>query len=89
MRLRDKKTGDTNWYSYGFNINSLNEIIVHHEEHGADSTYLSDWDVWLPQLQNWKDLKEAFADHDLITDNYNTHFFEPKNEMDRKRGYTL
>ncbi len=32
-------------------------------------------------------MNEAFENHDLITDNYNTEFFEPKNDEEKKRGY--
>jgi hypothetical protein len=35
------------------------------------------------------DMREAFNQHLIITDNYNTRFCEPKNEEDKKRGYYL
>jgi len=50
--------------------------------------YIKDLDVWLEQKQEWKDMKQAFRDHDLITDNYNKYFFEPRNEEERKRGFS-
>lgn len=56
---------------------------------GDDSVYVTDLEVWLEQKQEWKDMVQAFKDHDLIRDNHNQYFFEPANEEDRKRGYTL
>lgn len=37
----------------------------------------------------WKDLNQAMKDRDVITDNYNTYFFEPRTPEDRIRGFTL
>ncbi len=72
---------------------------------GADSVYISDLEVfitkniqfllnkeetqkWTP-VGHWISMGEAFKNHDLITDNYNTEFFEPKNEEEKKRGYRM
>lgn len=53
------------------------------------SDYISNYLVWLEKKNEWKDLRQAFKDHDVITDNYNTIFFESDNEEDKKRGFTL
>lgn len=50
--------------------------------------YIKDYDVFLTATNQWKDYLQARRDHDVIVDNYNTTFFEPKTEEDRKRGYT-
>lgn len=75
----------------------------HEKFGGADSVYISDLEVfitknqqfllkkdntkrWIP-VGHWISMSEAFENHDLITDNYNTTFFEPNNEEEKKRGY--
>ena len=88
MKLRNKYTGK-NWHSSKFNIHGLGEIIVHYPDYGADSAFIREFDVYLVSTGEWKDMNQAFKDHDLITDNYNTRFFEPKTEEDRIRGFTL
>jgi hypothetical protein len=82
-QVRYKKTRSTAWASR-FNVSTLAEVLT-----GDDSPSISELDVWLEQKQCWKDMGDAFRDRDLITDNYNTCFFEPQNEEDRKRGFTL
>ena len=88
MKVRSKVRGIV-WFSNRFNIHGMSEIIVGHPEYGGDSVYIKDFDVFLENSQEWKDMSQAFRDHDLIVDNYNTLFFEPKTEEDRIRGYTL
>lgn len=83
MKVRYKQTGTECW-SFGFNLSSLCEILT-----GDDSAYMADLDVWLPALNEWKDLGQAFRDRDVITNNLNTTFFPPPTEDDRKRGFTL
>ena len=46
-------------------------------------------DVFLEKIDKWMDMGDAFKSHNLITDNYNNYFFEPKNEDDKVRGFTL
>jgi len=72
---------------------------------GTDSVYISDLEVfitknklfllrkngiekWTP-IGHWIPMDEAFKNKDLITDNYNTTFFEPENDEEKKRGYRL
>lgn len=87
MKVKEKGSNIV-WFSNRFNVHSLDEIIVQHLEHGADSAYGKDFNVFLESKQEWKDMRQAFKDKDLITDNYNTIFFEPQTPEDRKRGYT-
>ncbi len=72
---------------------------------GADSVFISDLEVFIsknlqfllnkgiiPEWKSvgyWVSMSEAFKNNDLITDNYNTKFFEPENDEERKRGYRL
>lgn len=70
-----------------FNTASLSEIMVCWDDE-MDTDFQSNYDVKLPSGE-WKDLRQAFKDHDVITDNYNTRFFHPANAEDRERGFTL
>ena len=94
MRVRDKKTGILG-FSNRFNVSAIAEIVVGFDDdadgghRGMDSCYIGDYDVYLESKKEWKDLEQAFRDIDVITDNYNTKFFEPPTEEDRVRGYTL
>ena len=56
---------------------------------GDDSAFFHDLDVFLESKKDWKDFRQALADHDLITDNHNTMFFEPNNENEKMRGFRL
>lgn len=88
-RVRRKTDGVLGSAS-NFNTHGLGEMIVGFEgpDGDQDSQYIRDYEVQLPD-GTWKDMSQAFRDHDLITDNYNTIFFFPKNEEDRARGYAL
>lgn len=94
MRVRMKDKPEVVFYAGMFNIHGIGEVIGYGETFGSDLFYTADLDVLLGEEKEswhlrWKDMRQAFKDHDLITDNYNTRFFEPVNEEDRKRGYTL
>ena len=83
MKVRYRKTGAIATSSR-FNAFAVLEVLTE-----DDSAYVHDLDVWLEQKKKWKDMLQAFKDHDLITDNYNTIFFEPRNGEERVRGYSL
>ena len=83
MRLRYKKTG-TETAGSNFNMHALGEVLTK-----DDSPSVSDLDVFIPSTGEWKDMDQAFKDHDIIIDNYNSCFFVPSTEEDRKRGYTI
>lgn len=76
-------TGETS----RFNTHALGEVLMGFDDGDLDSMFVSDVEVYVEALKEWKPLSLAFKDHDVITDNYNTCFFEPDNEEDRKRGY--
>lgn len=78
MKLKDKKTGEI-WFSNQFNMSSICELIIMNDS-GADSAFISDFDVWLESKNQWKDLGDSFKDKDVITDNYDTEFFENHNK---------
>lgn len=81
MRLRYKKTGTECW-SNRFNPHGLGEVLT-----GDDSVYISELDVFVNG--EWKDLQQAFKNHDVLPDNLNLYFFEPVSEEDKQRGYVL
>ena len=82
MKVRFKKGKET--FANKFNPTGVGEVLT-----GDDSVFISDLNVWLESKKEWKDMSEAFRDHDLIVDNYNTYFFEPRSEEDRKRGFVV
>ena len=88
MKVREKNK-EIIWHSSRFNIHGIGEMIVENEDYGADSVFIKDYDAWIEELQQWKDMGQAFRDRDIIIDNYNTYFFEPSTEEDRARGFTL
>lgn len=81
-KLRYKKHPEIIRHASRFNLAALNEVDV-----GDDSAFVSELEVEING--KWKDMGQAFKDHDLIVDNYNTIFFEPKTPEDRERGFTL
>jgi hypothetical protein len=83
-KVRYKKHPEEVINTYRFNISTLGEVIL-----PDTSEFVSELDVWLEQKKEWKDMHQAFMDKDLITDNYNTRFFEPPTQEDRERGFTL
>lgn len=95
MKAREKTNPETVILTSKFNIHALSECICYWQRGNADSMYFKDLDVFIiatnetGEVIGWKDMREAFGDKDIIVDNFNTCFFEPANEKDRKRGFTL
>lgn len=83
MKVRYKTTGEIT-YASQFNVTALSEVLT-----CDDSPFISELDVWIEAKQEWVDMRQAFRDKDLITDNYNTIFFELETEEDKLRGFTL
>lgn len=87
MKVRNKEHTWTGWSSK-FNTHALAEIIVGFDgDGGMDSMFISEVEIFLESKQIWKDMNQAFKDNDLIIDNYNTCFREPKNQEEIDRGY--
>jgi hypothetical protein len=89
MKVRLRKDHKVTGQSSTFNMSAIDEVKVYFDIDDVDSCFVKEIDVFITKTSKWKSLYEAFKDHDVITDNYNSHFFEPKNEEDRKRGYSL
>ena len=88
MKVRFKAHPQMDAYASQFNIFGMGEVIAQ-GSWGADSVYVTDLDVYLEATGAWKDMAQAFRDKDIIPDNYNTFFVEPKTTEDRERGYLL
>jgi hypothetical protein len=80
MRVRYKKDG-TEREASSFNVHSMSEVLT-----GDDSAPMSELDVLI--RGEWKDMRQAFRDKDLIPDNFNERFGEPRSELDRARGWS-
>ena len=80
IKIRYKNGGQS--YCSRFNMHGVGEVLTN-----DDSVLISEVDVWLPTQQCWKSMSQAFVDHDIIPDNHNTWFGEPRNAEDRQRGY--
>lgn len=65
-----------------FNIHALCEVDV-----GDDSILCSDLEAFIVAKNEWKNFSDALRDRDIIPDNYNAWFREPKNDEERKRGW--
>lgn len=81
MQVRYKNRHDDTRSTNKFNVVGLSEVDM-----GDDSAYIKDLDVFIPGI-GWKDMKQAFADRDIIVNNHNTHFDVPLNDICRSRGY--
>ena len=97
MNVREKIHPNDKCSSSKFNTHALSEVICYWEA-DSDSMFIKDLDVYITagvfngfcsMAIGWKDMHQAFKDYDIITDNYNTCFFEPKNKEDKERGFTL
>lgn len=98
MKVRFAKNPTCKLISNRFNTSSHGEVIVYGDIIGANSAFISDLEVEINKIKligfnhikikEWIPLSIAFKNHDVITDNYNTKFFEPKTLEDRNRGYT-
>ena len=90
MKIRMKDNIDQPFVSSRFNIHGLGEVVGFGDQFGSDCFFIKDLDVFIEANNvGWKDMRQAFKDKDIIVDNYNTYFFEPSSEKDRKRGFTL
>ena len=86
MRVRNKVTG-TLGDSSRFNVHSLSEIIVQFDEDDCSSEFIRDYDVQLTETGEWKCLRTAFKETDVIPNEMNTSFRESRSAEERQRGY--
>jgi hypothetical protein len=84
MKVRYKEKPHITGSASDFNTHSASEVLVHF--HGGDAASVFIRDLQVELVTGWKDLKQAFADQDLVPDNYNTWFGVPNAEQ-KARGY--
>lgn len=91
MKVRLKDKPEVTGYADRFNTHAVSpmEIIVGFDHGDMDSAYARDYECFIEATQSWVSVVEAFGRRLLITDNYNTRFFEPPTPEDAERGYTL
>jgi len=87
MKCRHINTGEE-CESSTFNTSSVSEVIIY-TDGWMDTDYPSRYEWFIEKTGEWMSWKDAWAGKYIINDNYNTFFFEPDNDEDRKRGYTL
>lgn len=78
--LLNDEAGEVRHGVLRFNMASLSEVLT-----GDDSAYLHDLEVEI--LGQWKCLRRAFRDKDLISDNLNTYLDFPHSEKERIQGW--
>jgi hypothetical protein len=71
-----------------FNVHALSEVFVYFKDECVDE-FCKNVEVFVESINNWLPLLAALEEHLVITDNYDTSFFEPKNKEDKERGFTL
>lgn len=86
MKVRLIKNPDVTGEADRFN--GIEVIVYYDGENGYISSELP-LDLEVLIHDKWVILREAFKNHDLITNVYNSKFFEPKDEEERKRGYRI
>lgn len=89
MKVRHKTTAGEA-VAIEFNTHGIGEMIVGFDDGGMSSVFIRDYEVFIetgPNAGKWRDMGDAFRDHDLITDNLNRRFFEPESNEDRERGW--
>lgn len=89
MKIRLKAKPEIIGSANKFDINTCapQEVFVAWSEE-LSQEFARDLEVFIEIKQEWMPFGEAQKNHDIITDNYNTYFFEPKTPEDRERGYT-
>ncbi len=87
MKVRLIKNKEITGTSNKFNTTDYNEVLMYFDNEGASSEFISDIEVKIKD--EWIPLSEAFKQKLLITNNYNTEFFEPINNEEKDKGYRL
>jgi hypothetical protein len=85
MRVRSKKTGSLG-EATDFNIHGLGEIVVYFDEGDCSSEFFREYEVQLTSGE-WKDMRQAFVDHDLIPNDLNTSFRESRSDAECAQGW--
>jgi hypothetical protein len=95
MRVRYIGRPEVTGWAGEFNTHGLGEVIVGFDEGDMTSEEVRLLEVQLEHpLESsvykpgaWVPLSDAFRSRDLISDNFDYRFFEPKTEADKERGW--
>lgn len=82
MKARHKTSPAEEFDCSRFNAYGLGEVLT-----GDDSVFASDLEVFVEAKQAWKCLAQALRDRDIISNNHDTCFSEPRTEEERVRGW--
>lgn len=85
MQVRSKKSGSLG-EATDFNVHGLSEIVVYFLAGDCSSDFIRDYDVQLTSGE-WKDMRQAFRDRDLIPNDLNTSFRESRSDIERVQGW--
>jgi hypothetical protein len=69
-----------------FNIHGLGEIVVYFDEGDCSSEFSREYEVQLTSGE-WKDMRQAFLDRDIIPNDLNTSFRESRSDAERSQGW--
>lgn len=86
MKVRKIDDHKVEGFSDSFNTHGLGEIIVGYPEGDMSSEYISEYEVQLSD-GTWMPMREALKENKVISDNYDRHFREPINDVERERGF--
>ena len=90
MKIRHKDNPEEVGFASLFNPNLFGEMFVNFTfQNYSDDIYK--YEFYVESLGEWVDSERLFDRKERLTivDKYNTRFFEPENEADKKRGYLL
>jgi hypothetical protein len=85
MNVRYLNQPDLTGRSLEFNKHAASEVIVLFDDGDATSEFICELAIQLPDGE-WKPMKQAFADKDIVPDNLNNWFGFPSPE-EKSRGY--
>lgn len=86
MRVRLCHDLSITGYSSRFNTHGLGEVIVNFDDGDSDSMPISSLEVQLGDGR-WFHMSNAFVEREIISDNFNVCFAEPRNDVERQRGW--
>ena len=81
MLVRVHDNPEIEGYGSNFNICSMNDVLVYFDDGHIEEYGASQLDVYLTKKEEWKYLSDAFRDKDVVTNDENTFFYEPREEQ--------
>ena len=81
MLVRIHDNPEVEGYGSHFNLCSINDILVYFDDGSIEEYSPSQLDVYLTKTEEWKYLTDALIDKDVVTNDENTFFYEPRDEQ--------